>query len=413
MMRRPALLICGLILISATIARGDVSAPSDKLSVFIETNSGRTGNYLRQELDYVDHVRDRLQAQVHVIATSQRAGGGGREYTLTFSGREEFAALSDTLRYSVYEGDSEEERQEKMLHAVELGLVRYLARTPMAERTTIAVAAAEEAEGAAVVDPWNSWLFRISANAWQNGSKYYRNINTWTSVQASRVTEEWKFRSSLSLNYSENAFQLSGGEEVSYSRSRYGSSSLVKSVNDHWSVGASAWASSSLYDNIDLGLYLGPAVEFNVFPYSESARRSLTAKYSIGFVHYDYDQETIYEKLEERLGRHGLELDLDLIRDWGSVGFRLEGRHYLHDFDLNRLDAHANLNLKLVKGLSLNLHGGYSAIHDQISLAGYDATDEDILLQRRELETQYNYSLSMGLSYSFGSIYNNVVNTRF
>lgn len=417
MLRRLALTSVLLLVMASSGAAVDVKAEepavSDKVAVYIEANEWRVDDYLRQELDYVDHVRDRLQAQVHVIATSQGAGGGGREYTLTFSGREEFAALGDTLRYSVYEEDSEEERQEKMLHAIELGLVRYLARTPLAGRMTLSVAELEGGEESAAPDPWNSWLFRVSAHAWTNGSKNYRNINTWTSLQANRVTEEWKFRSSFSFNYSENAYQLNDSEEVSTSRSRHGSTTLVKSVNDHWSTGASAWANSSIYDNLDLALYLGPAVEVNLFPYSESARRALTAKYSLGYVHYDYDQETIYGKMEESLWRHGLELDLELIRDWGSVGLSLEGRHYLHDFDLNRLDGRANLNLKLVTGLSLNLHAGYSAIHDQISLINYAASDEDILLQRRALETQYNYSLSMGLSYSFGSIYNNVVNTRF
>jgi len=41
------------------------------------------------------------------------------------------------------------------------------------------------------------------------------------------------------------------------------------------------------------------------------------------------------------------------------------------------------------------------------------ATTEEILLHRKELETQYQYYISFGLSYTFGSIYNNVVNPRF
>jgi len=41
------------------------------------------------------------------------------------------------------------------------------------------------------------------------------------------------------------------------------------------------------------------------------------------------------------------------------------------------------------------------------------ASLEEILLRRRELETSYYYYFSIGLSYTFGSIYNNVVNPRF
>ena len=61
----------------------------------------------------------------------------------------------------------------------------------------------------------------------------------------------------------------------------------------------------------------------------------------------------------------------------------------------------------------MNFWGRYSAIHDQLNLNKSGASDEDILLQRRALESQYSYSMSVGLSYSFGSIYNNVVNPRF
>jgi len=36
-----------------------------------------------------------------------------------------------------------------------------------------------------------------------------------------------------------------------------------------------------------------------------------------------------------------------------------------------------------------------------------------VLLRLRELETQFEYFTSFGLTYTFGSIYNNVVNPRF
>jgi hypothetical protein len=52
-------------------------------------------------------------------------------------------------------------------------------------------------------------------------------------------------------------------------------------------------------------------------------------------------------------------------------------------------------------------------IHDQINLVKQDLTYDEILLQRKEIATQYEYYLSFGLSYTFGSIYNNVVNPRF
>ena len=52
-------------------------------------------------------------------------------------------------------------------------------------------------------------------------------------------------------------------------------------------------------------------------------------------------------------------------------------------------------------------------IHDQISLPKGQATIEQVLLRRTMLETNYSYYLGLGLSFTFGSIYSNVVNPRF
>lgn len=52
-------------------------------------------------------------------------------------------------------------------------------------------------------------------------------------------------------------------------------------------------------------------------------------------------------------------------------------------------------------------------IHDQLALQKGDLSQEDVLLQRKQLSTQYNYYVSIGLRYTFGSIFSSVVNPRF
>jgi hypothetical protein len=69
--------------------------------------------------------------------------------------------------------------------------------------------------------------------------------------------------------------------------------------------------------------------------------------------------------------------------------------------------------VRLIKGLSLNLFGGASRIRDQLSLPKGSASLEEVLLRRRALATGYSFYRSVGLSYTFGSIYSNVVNPRF
>jgi hypothetical protein len=52
-------------------------------------------------------------------------------------------------------------------------------------------------------------------------------------------------------------------------------------------------------------------------------------------------------------------------------------------------------------------------IHDQLYLPKGDASHDDILLKRRQMATNYQINGRLGFKFTFGSIYNNVVNERF
>ena len=74
------------------------AAPS-KLRVYLDCNYCDF-DFVRTEVTFVDYVRDRQSAQVHILVTNQPTGGGGTEFTLTFIGLRQFATLSDTLKYN-------------------------------------------------------------------------------------------------------------------------------------------------------------------------------------------------------------------------------------------------------------------------------------------------------------------------
>ena len=58
------------------------------------------------------------------------------------------------------------------------------------------------------------------------------------------------------------------------------------------------------------------------------------------------------------------------------------------------------------------MSGEYALINDQLSLPAGGITDEEQLLNLREQSTSYSYEIRFGLQFSFGSIFNNVVNPR-
>src|ERR1700675_3630466 len=79
-------------------AAKDSAPPSVRLRVFLDCGFCDF-DFMRTEIAFVDYVRDRQDAQVHILVTNQQTGGGGTEFTLHFIGQRELAKLADTLAY--------------------------------------------------------------------------------------------------------------------------------------------------------------------------------------------------------------------------------------------------------------------------------------------------------------------------
>ena len=100
-MRRNLALLVSVILAPPMGALQAQQAPAganlSRPSVFFDCDGPRCNEheYFRTEIDWVDWVRDRRDAQVHVIVTSERTGSGGRSYRLDFIGLEGRAGVDD------------------------------------------------------------------------------------------------------------------------------------------------------------------------------------------------------------------------------------------------------------------------------------------------------------------------------
>jgi hypothetical protein len=127
----------------------------------------------------------------------------------------------------------------------------------------------------------------------------------------------------------------------------------------------------------------------------------------------NYHDTTIFMKTSEIVAHQSLSAAYNVVEKWGSLNASLGWGNFMHDWGKNNLTLYGSTNIRIVKGLSLNLSGSIGLVHDQLSLVKGGATYEEILLRRKEIATQYTYFSSFGLTYTFGSIYNNVVNPRF
>jgi hypothetical protein len=377
-------------------------------------------NYIRTEISFVNYVRDRLLADVHILITTQPTGGGGREYTLTFIGQNRSAGMNDTLTFTTRPSDTQDMIRSALVHHLKIGLVRYIGKTPLAQH--LMVSYRQPSRVTDLEDKWDYWTFSINMNTNLNGQKASSFVYLFGGLSARRITQEWKIRLSLNANYNESSFtyevtRASGTTESittkSFSRGQNFNALIVRSITDHWSFGGFGSAFTSTYTNAKLSWNLAPAIEYNLFPYSQSTRQQLRFLYRVGFTSARYYEETIFDRTQETLWNQSLSVSLDLRQPWGSVNTSVEGSHYLHDFGKRRLSVSTGLSLRLIEGLSLNLFGNYSRINDQLALRKGRASQEEVLLQRRQLATSYNYYAFVGLGYTFGSIYNTIVNPRF
>jgi hypothetical protein len=283
--------------------------------------------------------------------------------------------------------------------------------TPIAEH--IYLSFRQRLEPTAVKDPWNFWVFSISADARLSGESSRSSKSLDVNFSANRVTPDWKIRLGLSGDFDKRIYDYEDEYIESISEQKNVTSMVVKSISEHWSVGGWVEAESNTYSNLDLLFTVAPAIEYNLWPYSQSTRRQLLFLYKIGYNRANYTEITIYDKMKETLFNQSLTITLSIREPWGNASASIEGSHYFHDFEKNRLQIYGNLDIRVFKGLSLDINGRYDLVHDQLSLPVGDASLDEVLLARKELLTSYDYSISVGLRYTFGSVYSNVVNPRF
>jgi len=410
--------ICYLVIIAAPVLAQDEqdslltdSVTANALRIFLDC-SDCDFDYFRTEITFVNFVRHRQQADVHILMTTQRTGAGGEEFTIEFIGQLEFENMRDTLKHVVLESDTDDTIRSGLVRHIKIGLMRFAARTPMAK--DISIGYSKPAQETTQIDKWKNWVFSLELNTWVNGQKSYRNLNFWWDIEAERVTARSKLDFSVWGSYNESKFDYEDYKALSLSRSKGTDGSYTFALDpDHWAAAFEVGVWSSTYSNLDYRIWNSVAVEYNIFPYSQSTRRQLRLIYELSLKYADYEEETIFGKRDEWLSQERLSVSLEYIQPWGSVNVSTYLSNYFHDFSMNHLQIHSSLSLSVIQGLSVNLNGSASRIRDQLSLRKGDASEDEVLLRRRELETSYDYYVSFGISYTFGSIYNNVVNPRF
>lgn len=415
--RSASRIVCALAVVCAVLGHVPAAAAQTgrAFGIYLDCSSFFCDpDFYRTDIAFVDHVRERTAADVHILVTRQRTGGGGTAFVLAFYGQRLFAGVNDTLSLTTAQDATEDEERQALSRTIKLGLARYIGRTPAAARATFAVSAGDTSPvGPAKRDPWNSWVFRIGANINASREHDFATNYVYGSLNAARLTEAWKTNLRLSENYSDQGYTINGARITSVRRDFGGAMQEVRTIGRHWSAGLNANAGSSTFLNEHLVASVTPALEYDVYPYSEYTRRALVIQYSVGVRHFRYNDTTVYFKTRETRPLEALNIALGQTQKWGSLRAEVNGYHFLDDLGKSRLTFFTEADVRLFKGLSLNVFGNYAVLHDQIYLPKGQLTREEVLLRQSQLATTYRAFIYAGINYTFGSVRNNVVNPRF
>ncbi len=376
-------------------------------------------DFIREQVPIIDYVRDPAVADLHVLVTNQQTGAGGEEYVFQFLGRNQLAGLADTLRYVTLQTDSDDEVRRGYAQTFGAGLVRYLAYAAQTDRIELGFREVTGPSRQTVPDddPWDLWVFRANMSGELEGESLERSRALNGGLSASRTTEDFKidigFRGEYEWEEFDDVDEVGNVESFTSSATEIDvSSTAVWSIGPHWSWGLSAESGSDSPSNQRFYLRGGPALEYSLYPYAEANNRQITALYRIGAATFQYQDTTVFGQLAETRPEHSLEISADFRQPWGEFVLSVEGSHFLDDVTQHRVDVFTNLEIRLFRGFNLDIRGSVARVKDQIYLSVTEVDLEDRLLGRTEIGTDFEYSVDVGFSFTFGSVFNNVVNPR-
>jgi hypothetical protein len=396
---------------NAQVTEADSSIQrEDGLRIFIDC-ARCDMNYIREEVPYVNYVRDVKEAQLYILETREQTGSGGNRYTYAFVGQQEYAGINDTLFYSSRPDDTRDYQRIWRTQMLKMGMMPYVAKTPL--YSEVLIDPTDRVEREVAEDKWKNWVFELEAEPDFEGEESYKELELRNSVSASKITHDWKLELDFDYRYTRTKYTYDDTLYTNYKSFSGLELLVVKSLGEHWSAGLRSELLSSSYTNIDLAFDFMPSVEYNIFPYSKSTHRQLRFLYGIGPSYRIYNDTTIYDQTEELLWQQQLEIAYQVKEKWGSINVSLRGSNYFHDLSKNRVEFGGFVSIRILKGLSVRVRGSVGRINDQLSLVRGEASEAEILLQLQELQTSYHLEGGLGLTYTFGSIYNNIVNPRF
>ena len=370
-------------------------------------------NFLKNEITYVDHVREQGLADIQLFIYRNRNANNGNRYSLDFIGQNDFSGKELSLVLDTNPKLTSDEIRNKLKRKIDIGLVYFLVESDISNRINISYdSVVNNNSYESSSDKWKNWVFQSAGEVNFENETSRNESNVRIELDADKVTDRIKLQFDIDFERSNNKYENQDNTFISKRNRKSLSAKSVWSINDKWSAGFNAGASGDTYQNIDFRYYIMPAIEYSFFPYYEFVRREMVINYRIGYGYRNYIEETIYNKLEENVYLHQLAFETRFRQPWGEIYTNLRAKSFLHDPSKNSFSLDSWFSIRVFEGLSVRFGGEIELIRDQLSLPKGNASIEDLLLQQQEIATDFRSEFRIAIGYTFGSAFNNYLNSR-
>lgn len=396
-----------------SIRTGEVA---DRLKVFLEGDeiSDDDFDYLRNIIDFADFVNDPKVADVHIIIIREQTGSGGYNYSVWFNGNS-FNDLNEfTLNTSIMPGETIHRSRELLGRTVIRGIMPFFNEVDDSKnyKLTLKRDKSENFNKSPINDKWRNWVFKLSLWGGYNYEDQIKGYNYITALKADKVTDKVKIKNYLYLTKDMKTYQSDGNEiEYRYIYNSY-SNTTTYSLSDHWSIRSYISPYQNTYYNQKFTFSGNLAAEFNIFPWDISEKKILSMAYAVGFASMNFYELTVRNKMSETLPVHKLNIRAKAVQPWGEITTTVVASQYLTDLSLYRLSLNSVFSFRITKGISFDFSFIVNEVHDEIYTSARRYSIEDVILGNIDLPSTIEISSTVGLTFRFGSIYNNVVNNR-
>ena len=380
---------------------------NSKIKAYIDCRCDET--YLKQETSFLEYVRDQDLADIEIFIRDERNPTGSRSFEIKIDGNNEYEEISSSSIAVGYANDTSSTLRDKLLNKLKLALVPFL---DLANYDLNINVDPSFKDLTVYDDKWKNWVFELSGS-YNNDKEESRQTNRYEiEFEIDKLTEDWRIGAEIRRNESNRKFFSNDNTYKSNRKTTSLNGRVVRSITDHFSAGLFFGVFQNTYENIDLNRYIAPAIEYSFYPYKDVLSKEITLAYRIGTGKRNYIEKTIYGYEKQKLSSQTLSLNIRFRQKWGNISSYLNATQFLNDGTKKRFSLRSNLDIRIYEGLAVRFSGNINLIREQYSLAAGNTSIEDLLLQQREIATDYRTNFSIGLSYTFGSIYNSIINTR-